>query len=101
MKKRPDAKWRNQTGLQLLLFIPFLPFICRVAQTVAFCQPVHVPRVFSTSLNGKDVEEVPDGKGGAFLVRVYEKAPGRKVEEKPFHFSENIFRCSSDRMRNF
>ncbi|MGN9863927.1 phosphotransferase enzyme family protein [Bacillus swezeyi] len=33
------------------------------------------------SLNGKDIEEVPDGKSGAFLVRVYEKAPGHKVEE--------------------
>ncbi|MEC3795416.1 hypothetical protein A6g_14160 [Bacillus velezensis] len=37
------------------------------------------------SLNGRDVEEVPDGKGGAFLVRVYEKAPGRKVEESDWN----------------
>ncbi|KMN52325.1 phosphotransferase enzyme family protein, partial [Bacillus sp. LK7] len=37
------------------------------------------------SLNGKDVEEVPDGKGGAFLLRVYEKAPGRKVEESDWN----------------
>ncbi|XYR60452.1 phosphotransferase enzyme family protein [Bacillus amyloliquefaciens] len=37
------------------------------------------------SLNGKDVEEVPDGKGGAFLVRVYEKAPGRKVEQSDWN----------------
>ncbi|PRR94782.1 hypothetical protein C6W24_19530 [Bacillus atrophaeus] len=33
------------------------------------------------SLDGKDVEEVPDGTGGAFLLRAYEKAPGHKVEE--------------------
>ncbi|WP_416655759.1 phosphotransferase enzyme family protein [Bacillus amyloliquefaciens] len=37
------------------------------------------------SLNGRDVEEVPDGKGGAFLLRVYEKAPGRKVEESDWN----------------
>lgn len=30
------------------------------------------------SLNGKDVEAVPDGNGGSFLLRVYEKAPGQK-----------------------
>lgn len=39
------------------------------------------------SLNGRDVEEVPDGKGGAFLLRVYEKAPGRKVEESDWNGS--------------
>ncbi|OIK19519.1 phosphotransferase enzyme family protein [Bacillus amyloliquefaciens] len=39
------------------------------------------------SLNGRDVEEVPDGKGGAFLFRVYEKAPGRKVEESDWNGS--------------
>ncbi|WP_415273386.1 phosphotransferase enzyme family protein [Bacillus siamensis] len=37
------------------------------------------------SLNGRDVEEVPDGKGGAFLLRVYEKAPGHKVEESDWN----------------
>ncbi|WP_424161605.1 phosphotransferase enzyme family protein [Bacillus amyloliquefaciens] len=37
------------------------------------------------SLNGRDVEELPDGKGGAFLLRVYEKAPGRKVEESDWN----------------
>ncbi|WP_342007447.1 phosphotransferase enzyme family protein [Bacillus sp. YBsi01] len=37
------------------------------------------------SLNGRDVEKVPDGKGGAFLLRVYEKAPGHKVEESDWN----------------
>ncbi|MGV3273139.1 phosphotransferase enzyme family protein [Bacillus sp. CIS52] len=37
------------------------------------------------SLNGRDVEEVPDGKGGAFLLRVYEKAPGHKVDESDWN----------------
>ncbi|AME06159.1 phosphotransferase enzyme family protein [Bacillus siamensis] len=37
------------------------------------------------SLNDRDVEEVPDGKGGAFLLRVYEKAPGHKVEESDWN----------------
>lgn len=33
------------------------------------------------SLNGRDIEQVDDGQGGSFLLRVYEKAPGHKVEE--------------------
>lgn len=33
------------------------------------------------SARGKDVEAIPDQAGGAFLLRVYEKAPGRKVTE--------------------
>ncbi|WP_456280015.1 phosphotransferase enzyme family protein [Bacillus sp. K7] len=41
------------------------------------------------SLNGKDVEEVPDGNGGAFLLRVYEKAPGHKVDES--EWNETLF----------
>lgn len=34
-----------------------------------------------SSARGKDVETIPDQAGGAFLLRVYEKAPGRKVNE--------------------
>lgn len=34
------------------------------------------------SLGGKDVEEVPDGNGGSFLLRVYEKAPGQKWKNR-------------------
>ncbi|MFJ5965892.1 phosphotransferase enzyme family protein [Bacillus sp. NPDC093026] len=34
-----------------------------------------------SSIDGRDVEMVSDQAGGAFLLRVYEKAPGRKVEE--------------------
>ncbi|MCY8132102.1 phosphotransferase, partial [Bacillus spizizenii] len=41
------------------------------------------------SLGGKDVEEVPDGNGGSFLLRVYEKAPGQKVEESDWN--ETLF----------
>ncbi|UCZ71582.1 phosphotransferase enzyme family protein [Bacillus pumilus] len=33
------------------------------------------------SLNGRDIEQVDDGQGGSFLLRVYEKASGHKVEE--------------------
>ncbi|MDK1004412.1 phosphotransferase enzyme family protein [Bacillus subtilis] len=41
------------------------------------------------SLNGKDVEAVPDGNGGSFLLRVYEKAPGQKVDESDWN--ETLF----------
>ncbi|MEC1600798.1 MULTISPECIES: phosphotransferase enzyme family protein [Bacillus] len=42
-----------------------------------------------SSLNGTEIEEVPDGNGGAFLLRAYEKAPGHKVDESDWN--ETLF----------
>ncbi|MBT2572541.1 phosphotransferase enzyme family protein [Bacillus sp. ISL-51] len=38
-----------------------------------------------SSLRENVVGEVPDGKGGAFLLRAYEKAPGHKAEESDWN----------------
>ncbi|MFS0655529.1 phosphotransferase enzyme family protein [Bacillus sp. 179-C3.3 HS] len=47
-------------------------------QGVAVAKPV-------LSTDGNIVEAVQDQKGGAFLLRVYEKAPGRKVNESDWN----------------